>query len=218
MPQKPRLSSPRILLVLSTGCWVLADINPCKCFFPRDSLTTLCRLHPQRYGFGRFYLYSTGCKFRGRELGFFHTSTLRTFRPLFVCHPFGCSVRTPPDSCAPQVLERLPQTIADFPGGVKGCEDIFEPEVAGIVRDRRFLGPLRLALQERQFSETLCISPLVYEYMSHRCVCLLFCTSPRRARCMAGISCVGLNMCCALLQITGARQLLVVHLLSLFVR
>eukprot|EP00752_Nemacystus_decipiens_P006624 g5955.t1 len=69
-----------------------------------------------------------------------------------------------------EILERLPQSISDFPGGVKGCEDIFEPEVAGIVRGFTFRGPLKLALQERQFSETLCVAPLMYKYMSYRFV------------------------------------------------
>ncbi|CAM9165014.1 unnamed protein product [Ectocarpus fasciculatus] len=68
------------------------------------------------------------------------------------------------------VLDRLPQTIADFPGGVGGCESILEPEVAGILRDGEFRGPLRLALQERQFSKTLCMAPLVFKYMSYRFV------------------------------------------------
>lgn len=66
------------------------------------------------------------------------------------------------------VLDRLPQAIADFPGGVGGCESVLEPEVAGVLRDEDFRGPLRLALQERQFSETLCIAPLVFKYMSYR--------------------------------------------------
>eukprot|EP00903_Cladosiphon_okamuranus_P009455 g9014.t1 len=69
-----------------------------------------------------------------------------------------------------EILERLPQTIDDFPGGVKGCEDIFEPEIAGIVRDSDFRGPLTLALHERQFSKTLCVASLMHEYMSYRFV------------------------------------------------
>lgn len=68
-----------------------------------------------------------------------------------------------------ELLERLPQKMAEVPGGVAACQAIFEPEVAG-VRHRSFSGPLRLAVQERQFSETLCVSPLVFEYMSHRSV------------------------------------------------
>ncbi|CAM9508523.1 unnamed protein product [Scytosiphon promiscuus] len=68
-----------------------------------------------------------------------------------------------------EVLERLPQKMEDIPGGVAACQSIFEPEAAGL-RERNFPGPLRLAVQERQFSETLCVSPLVFEYMSHRFV------------------------------------------------
>lgn len=68
------------------------------------------------------------------------------------------------------VLDRLPQTIASFPGGVGGCESVLEPEVVGVLRDRDFRGPLRLALQERQFSKTLCIAPLMFKYMCYRYV------------------------------------------------
>lgn len=65
-----------------------------------------------------------------------------------------------------QVLERLPQTIGEFAGGVEGCAVVFEPETTG-VREWHFAGPLRLALHERQFTETVCVAPLVFEYISH---------------------------------------------------
>lgn len=94
-----------------------------------------------------------------------------------------------------EVLERLPQSIQRLPGGLEGCVALFEPETAmvrGIVghaglsepnsrvelgkpeapgaRTAEFRGPLKLALQERQFTETICVSPLLFEYLSHKFV------------------------------------------------
>ncbi|CAM9221663.1 unnamed protein product, partial [Laminaria digitata] len=66
-----------------------------------------------------------------------------------------------------EVLERLPQSIHRFPRGIDGCVAIFEPETVG-VRAAGYRGPLMLALQEGQFTETICVSPLVFEYMSHK--------------------------------------------------
>ena len=68
-----------------------------------------------------------------------------------------------------EVLERLPQAIHRVPGGIHGCMAIFEPETVG-VRRSDFRGPLKLALQERQFTETICVSPLVFEYLSYKFV------------------------------------------------
>lgn len=65
-----------------------------------------------------------------------------------------------------EVLERLPPSIRRFPGGLDGCMAVFEPETVGI-RAADFRGPLKLAFQERQFTETICISPLVFECMSN---------------------------------------------------
>ena len=68
-----------------------------------------------------------------------------------------------------EVLERLPQTLRRFQGGVDGCKIVFEPEVVEPY-DPGFDGPLKLALEERQFTETFCVSPLVFEYLSRQFV------------------------------------------------
>ncbi len=68
------------------------------------------------------------------------------------------------------MLERLPHQIDELPGGVDWCKDVFEPEIFFQIDDKDFQGPLSLAFMEPQFSETLCVSPLVFEYMTHRYV------------------------------------------------
>lgn len=68
-----------------------------------------------------------------------------------------------------EVLERLPQTIRTFAGGVDGCAVVFEPETTGALPASR-AGPLTLALHERQFTETFCVAPLVFEYLNHQFV------------------------------------------------
>lgn len=68
-----------------------------------------------------------------------------------------------------EVLERLPQTLRDFEGGFDGCTAVLEPETVNLC-PRTFTGPLRLALDERQFTETFCLAPLVFEYLSRQFV------------------------------------------------
>lgn len=65
-----------------------------------------------------------------------------------------------------EVLDRLPPKIGRVTGQLHGCASIFEPETTGL-RPAGFRGPLRLALEERRFSDTYCLSPLMYQYMSH---------------------------------------------------
>lgn len=68
-----------------------------------------------------------------------------------------------------EILERLPQTLREFEGGVDGCKAVLEPE-ADKSRQYEFAGPLHLTLYERQFTETFCIAPLVFEYLSRQFV------------------------------------------------
>lgn len=68
-----------------------------------------------------------------------------------------------------QVLERLPQSIKTFPKGLHGCAEVFEPETTRL-RPVDFEGPLKLALKERQFTETFCAAPLVFDYLCHKFV------------------------------------------------
>lgn len=68
-----------------------------------------------------------------------------------------------------EVLERLPQTVREFEGGFDGCTAVLEPETVGLC-PCTFAGPLRLALDERQFTETFCMAPLVFEYLSRQFV------------------------------------------------
>ena len=39
----------------------------------------------------------------------------------------------------------------------------------GVGRDE-YRGPLKLVLEEQQFTETICVSPLVFEYLSSKFV------------------------------------------------
>lgn len=68
-----------------------------------------------------------------------------------------------------EVLERLPQKMEMFDDGVKVCVAIFEPETVGLWSGP-VPGPLQLALHERQYTETFCVAPLVFEYLSRKFV------------------------------------------------
>lgn len=71
------------------------------------------------------------------------------------------------DALLLQVLERLPQTVQGFDGGMTGCSAVFEPEFSS--EDARgFPGPLRRALQERQHIQTFCTQPLLMDFLSRR--------------------------------------------------
>lgn len=68
-----------------------------------------------------------------------------------------------------EVLERLPQSIHRVPRGIEGCVAIVEPKTLG-APGANYRGPLKLALQERQFTETVCVSPLMFEHLSYKFV------------------------------------------------
>ncbi|CAN0212826.1 unnamed protein product [Ectocarpus sp. 6 AP-2014] len=71
------------------------------------------------------------------------------------------------DTLLLEILERLPQTVQGFDGGMTGCSAVFEPELSR--EDARGLpGPLRLALQERQHVQTFCTQPLLTDFLSRR--------------------------------------------------
>lgn len=71
------------------------------------------------------------------------------------------------DSLLLEVLERLPQTVPGFDGGMAGCSAVFEPEYSS--EDARgFPGPLWMALQERQHVQTFCTQPLLMDFLSRR--------------------------------------------------
>lgn len=71
------------------------------------------------------------------------------------------------DALLLEVLERLPQTVQGFDGGMAGCSAIFEPEYSN--EDARgFPGPLWMALQERQHVQTFCTQPLLMDFLSRR--------------------------------------------------
>lgn len=71
------------------------------------------------------------------------------------------------DALLLQVLDRLPQTVQGFDGGMIGCAAVFEPEFSSEVA-RGFPGPLRRALQERQHIQTFCTQPLLMDFLSRR--------------------------------------------------
>lgn len=71
------------------------------------------------------------------------------------------------DALLLEVLERLPQTVQGFDGGMTGCSAVFEPEFSS--EDARgFPGPLRMALQERQHIQMFCTQPLLMDFLSRR--------------------------------------------------
>lgn len=71
------------------------------------------------------------------------------------------------DALLLEVLERLPQTVQGFDGGMSGCSAVFEPEFS-IEDARGFPGPLRMALQEREQVQTFCTKPLLTDFLSRR--------------------------------------------------
>lgn len=74
------------------------------------------------------------------------------------------------DTLLLEVLDRLPQTVRAFHGGMAGCCRIFEPECSASRADesRGFLGPLWMALQERHQVETFLTRPLLLDFLSRR--------------------------------------------------
>ena len=66
-----------------------------------------------------------------------------------------------------EVLEHLPQTVRGFPGEMKACSAVFEPE-AVISSYKGTMGPLSVALQKRQQMDTYCTTPLVLDFMSRK--------------------------------------------------
>eukprot|EP00752_Nemacystus_decipiens_P012128 g10753.t1 len=71
------------------------------------------------------------------------------------------------DALLLEVLERLPQTVQGFDGGMTGCSAVLEPEFSG-ENAGEFPGPLRMALQERQHIQTFCTQPLIMDFLSRR--------------------------------------------------
>lgn len=71
------------------------------------------------------------------------------------------------DNLLLEILERLPQTVQGFHGGMAGCAAVFEPEVeAGDARG--FPGPLWMLHQSRRHMETFCGQPLIVEFLARR--------------------------------------------------
>lgn len=69
------------------------------------------------------------------------------------------------DALLLEVLERLPQTVRGFPGGIERCSALFEPE-GSAQRPNWLPGPLNVALQAREQLEVFCKAPLVMDYLS----------------------------------------------------
>ena len=71
------------------------------------------------------------------------------------------------DALLLEILERLPQTVHAFRGGMAGCSAVFEPEVK---RDdaRGLLGPLPMICQGRGHMETFCTRPLIVDFLWRR--------------------------------------------------
>lgn len=63
-----------------------------------------------------------------------------------------------------EVLEHLPQTVRGFEGQMKACSAVFDLET-DISGHNGTLGPLDVALQNRQQMDTYCTTPLVLDFM-----------------------------------------------------
>lgn len=63
-----------------------------------------------------------------------------------------------------EVLERLPQVVRDFTGGLRGCAEVFEPDSKRAC-PAEFVGPLNHALQNPHYASTLCTVPIVADYI-----------------------------------------------------
>lgn len=84
------------------------------------------------------------------------------------------SLRERVDELVLEVLERLPQAMQGLAGNNvgDGCSEILEPETTARPPPpaESFVGPLKLALQNREQADTFCTTPLVQDYMAHKFV------------------------------------------------
>ncbi|CAM9835154.1 unnamed protein product, partial [Hapterophycus canaliculatus] len=68
-----------------------------------------------------------------------------------------------------EIFERLPQTVRGFTGGLKGCENIFEPKSMASSRESKDLGgPLDMIVSEPLQLETFCKAPLFVDFLSSK--------------------------------------------------
>lgn len=77
------------------------------------------------------------------------------------------SLQSKLDSLLLEILERLPQTVQGFHGGMAGCAAVFEPEVK-VGDPTGLLGPLRMVMQNRGHMETFCTQPLIVDFLNRR--------------------------------------------------
>eukprot|EP00752_Nemacystus_decipiens_P018490 g16578.t1 len=68
-----------------------------------------------------------------------------------------------------EILERLPQTVRGFEGGVDGCTEVFEPKHLRSSNELGDLGgPLEMILSEQEQLKTFSKSPLVMDFLSNK--------------------------------------------------
>ncbi|CAN0519505.1 unnamed protein product, partial [Ectocarpus sp. 12 AP-2014] len=73
------------------------------------------------------------------------------------------------DALLLEILERLPQTVNGFNGGMAGCSAVFGPEFDGNTGESTgFKRPLALLLANRVQRETFCSTPLIMDYLSRK--------------------------------------------------
>ena len=75
------------------------------------------------------------------------------------------------DTLLVEVLERLPQTVRAFHGGMVGCCSVFEPGCPSAMagdRGRESLGPLQMALTDRRLVEKFLTRPLLLDFQDRR--------------------------------------------------
>lgn len=68
------------------------------------------------------------------------------------------------DDLLMEVLEYLPRTVNGFPGGLRECTTMLEPEDSGVLLCE-IEGPLALALRRRQHMKKFCVAPLLLDFM-----------------------------------------------------
>ena len=75
----------------------------------------------------------------------------------------GCT-QAAVDELLLEVLEHLPPTVRGFEGNLKACSAVFAPETT-MSSHKGTMGPLGVALRNRQQMDTYCTIPLVLDFM-----------------------------------------------------
>lgn len=78
-------------------------------------------------------------------------------------------IRVSIDELLLEILERLPQTVRDFEGGMKGCTNMFDPLLMRSSGESNGLGgPMDMIISKQQQLQTFCEAPLFMDFLSSK--------------------------------------------------